>query len=452
MYLENINETHVFSSFGTTFINSQAKDVAKTITFTEGYNLDSNLSFKVLFENGHITDTDTAMTLNNENIKVYINGILSNLPTHAMTVDNTTVYTSLQEGTILELFYNGSSFVIVGNPLIYSNDDYEIYANGDFIYKKTSYTNLISASGENNLLLGDVSYSASCYGNVGVSSGCPLRFNPSTGTLTTATFSGALSGNASTSTLATCANTGKNGNTYSAFGSNAFNSTTIATKVSQLQNDSNFTDCVGTVTSINVSVNGVSGTAVTSSGTITLNNVNACNSTCFGGCTYDQAKADFRNYTVNWSTNAEQLGHFTDSSHCWLQSVCIRNYFYDICWARLCSSLDNWSMGQTCSSKSLADGALTIAHCNSHYITICACCKSSCGSCFTMEYYYNITDILKNRYFITISCSSCRLPLLDLKLAYPHSTTGYAPSGICYTSTSPTQWSTEVNYILLYGF
>lgn len=47
----------------------------------------------------------------------------------------------------------------------------------------------------------------------------------------------------------------------------------VPTKVSELTNDSGFTTNTGTVTSVNVSVNGKSGTAVSSSGTISITNV-----------------------------------------------------------------------------------------------------------------------------------------------------------------------------------
>lgn len=47
----------------------------------------------------------------------------------------------------------------------------------------------------------------------------------------------------------------------------------VPTKVSELTNNSGFTTCKGTVTSVNVSVNGKSGTAVSSSGTINITTV-----------------------------------------------------------------------------------------------------------------------------------------------------------------------------------
>lgn len=196
----------------------------------------------------------------------------------------------------------------------------------------------------------------SAYTSPFVSSSCRLRYHNTTGvlkitdssgnisgTISATTFCGALCG---TSTNATC-----------------FNGCTYACACAAFR--SGLTGCTGTVTSVNISVNGCSGTAVTTSGTITLTNVPACtiykivttansdrnvllgaaatktevsgygcvyvgssckltfnpstgvlkattfcgalsgtatNATCFGGCTYACAKADIRNYTPSLAT------------------------------------------------------------------------------------------------------------------------------------------------------
>jgi len=360
MYLENINETHVFSSFGTTFINSQAVNDVKTITFTEGYNLDSNLSFKVLFENGHnCTNASTPMTLNGKNIKVYIRGTLSNLPIHTMTINNSTVYVSLQSGTILELYYNGSNFVVVGNPIIYSSDDYEIYANGDFIYKKKSYTNRITESGNNNVLLGNTSYSDNCYGDINVSNKCGLTFNPSTGVLTTTTFCGALSGTATTSTNA---DKGKNGNSYSSFGSNAFNSTA-------------FTTCTGTVTQVNIGTTAYNPT----SGVICLPAYPTC--VACASCNGDG---------VAFGSSATCDATAFRASTWWPDSLSYG-----------CVSYANTSGGATTFGALFGSDNLGSHSCNCLYICYCYCCMASqcnfgrlflinCGSEYTSNYYVHI--------------------------------------------------------------
>ena len=83
------------------------------------------------------------------------------------------------------------------------------------------------------------------------SSGPAWTSSPTFGTVTATSFVGPLSG---TATNATC-----------------FNGCTYAQAKADIR--SGLTSCTGTVTSVNVSVNGVSGTAVTTSGTVTLTNV-----------------------------------------------------------------------------------------------------------------------------------------------------------------------------------
>lgn len=98
-----------------------------------------------------------------------------------------------------------------------------------------------------------------------------LMYNPSTNTLTAACFCGTASCavNATNATNATC-----------------FNGCTYAQACANIR--SGLTSCTGTVTSVNVSVNGVSGTAVTSSGTVTLTGVKGA-----GTCVYNA-------YCIDW--------------------------------------------------------------------------------------------------------------------------------------------------------
>ena len=248
MYIDSINDSHVLSSFGTTFICQGEANADKTINFTNGYDLDSNISVKVLFVNGHNCANSTSyMKLNGKYIKVYIRGVLSYLPINTMSESGQTIYKTLQTNTTLELYYNGTDFIVVGNPIIYSSDDYLIYANGDFIYRKKSYTNLVSSNANYNVLLGETSYSTSGQNSVCVSNGCSLKFNPSTGTLTTNIFCGCLCGNACSATNST-----------------NFNGCTYECAKADFRN---------------------------------YKPSNVCNSDCFCGCTYECAKADFRDYT-----------------------------------------------------------------------------------------------------------------------------------------------------------
>ena len=204
----NINNVdYTLSAFNGTLICNQAVGSAKSVTFPIGYNFDGQLSFKVLFVNGHnCTNSTTYMTLNDKPIKVYSHGTLTNLPIHTMTENNTTVYKSLQANTILELYYDTSinAFVVVGNPIVYSSSSFVIYADGDYVYKQTTYTSTDTSNTDRKLLLGEKTYSSSCQGNVYVSTSCAITFNPSTGVLTAPMFCGGVSGNATTACNATC--------------------------------------------------------------------------------------------------------------------------------------------------------------------------------------------------------------------------------------------------------
>lgn len=100
----------------------------KTIT---GPKLKTGLDFKVMFT-ALITGSDasSALTLTyNETaiaVKVNKNGALSNFT--AVYLDSQ--YKYLQANTILELIYNGTNFVIVGNPVVLKGTDYELFADG----------------------------------------------------------------------------------------------------------------------------------------------------------------------------------------------------------------------------------------------------------------------------------------------------------------------------------
>lgn len=56
----------------------------------------------------------------------------------AKAVGNDFIY--CQAHTTLELLYNGTDFVIIGNPVVVSNNDYTIYADGSIIDNRYSFT------------------------------------------------------------------------------------------------------------------------------------------------------------------------------------------------------------------------------------------------------------------------------------------------------------------------
>lgn len=137
MYINSINNNgadYTLSSFGNIIVCSNDINDVKTVTFPNGF-VDTNpepyLTFQVLFVNGHnCVDSTTYMTLNDYNVMVNKNGSLINLPIHKFTESSDVVYKSLQANTILNLFFDGTQFVVIGNPIVLSSTDYIIYANG----------------------------------------------------------------------------------------------------------------------------------------------------------------------------------------------------------------------------------------------------------------------------------------------------------------------------------
>lgn len=90
-------------------------------------------------------NTTTGLVLNyngsNKNVKVPKDGALVNFTAQNMG-GSPTVYKYLQAYTTLELLYDGTNFVIIGNPVVISSADYTIYADGEKVSYK--YDKLIS--------------------------------------------------------------------------------------------------------------------------------------------------------------------------------------------------------------------------------------------------------------------------------------------------------------------
>lgn len=199
MYIDSINSQntdYAISSFQETLINAQPNDMVKTIDFSSGYNLDSNLSFNIMFKNGHICSANNKpMTLNGKAIKVYSYSdptLLVDLP---MNTFDSKIWT-LRPNTSLELYYNGEQFIVVGNPIVYTTDDCDYYANGKVEYKKSIVTTQNTVNDSCNVLLQGNQIGSSGYYNVNTACGCTLTFNSGTGVLTATTFNGALNGKA----------------------------------------------------------------------------------------------------------------------------------------------------------------------------------------------------------------------------------------------------------------
>ena len=136
-YIDSINNDstdYAINSFANLLTASGSASGAKTVTFPNGYDVTegSTMTFRVLFPNGHTGQSN--MTLNGKTVVVNKHGTLIPLPYHNIS----STYTSLQPNTILEMYYtsnydgnNTSAFVIVGNPIVISSDNYVIYADGN---------------------------------------------------------------------------------------------------------------------------------------------------------------------------------------------------------------------------------------------------------------------------------------------------------------------------------
>ena len=96
------------------------------------------------------SNTSTGLTLNyngvNKSVKVPKNGTLANFVASDLG-GSPTVYKYLQAHTTLELLYDGTQFIIIGNPVVLSSADYTIYADGNVYDKNSSDIILSLASG-----------------------------------------------------------------------------------------------------------------------------------------------------------------------------------------------------------------------------------------------------------------------------------------------------------------
>lgn len=135
-------------------------------------------------------NTSTGLVLNyngsNKNVKVPKNGALVNFT--AQNLGGTpTVYKYLQAYTTLELLYDGTNFVINGNPVVISSEDYTIYADGKKIFETQKNWTSINANNDYHIKNGmvilrgfsnnDKVIYANTYTNVGT---LPENIRPST--------------------------------------------------------------------------------------------------------------------------------------------------------------------------------------------------------------------------------------------------------------------------------
>ena len=153
-YVDTINKQSVnypLTGFQHIFICTTNKNDAKTVTFPDGYNNEGNLAFKVLFVNGHsTTGYNIPITLNEVNgdavpIVANVQGTLTPLSAQYKSGSE---YKVLQPNTCLELYHtddydgnNAHAYVIIGNPVVLSSNQYTIYSDGYHVASQLSGSN-----------------------------------------------------------------------------------------------------------------------------------------------------------------------------------------------------------------------------------------------------------------------------------------------------------------------
>lgn len=115
--------------------------ITATSTTVTGAKLMAGSVVKILFTSaitGSDTTTGLSISYNGTSIPVKVgkNGSLADF----VASDISGTYTYLQAYTTLELAFDGTQFIIIGNPVVISSADYTIYADGEIVYQNI-YTN-----------------------------------------------------------------------------------------------------------------------------------------------------------------------------------------------------------------------------------------------------------------------------------------------------------------------
>lgn len=125
--------------------SANAVIMASSKTITSAPTISSGSIIRVMFTSAITgSDTTTALPLSYNGtsypVKVGKQGSLSNFV--ASNVNNAYIY--LQAYTTLELAFDGTQFIIIGNPVVLSSSDYTIYADGKFVNSTVNKTIPIS--------------------------------------------------------------------------------------------------------------------------------------------------------------------------------------------------------------------------------------------------------------------------------------------------------------------
>lgn len=112
--------------------SANAVIMASSTTITNAPTISSSSIIRVMFTSaitGSNTTTALSLSYNGTSypVKVGKQGSLSNFVASYVN----SAYTYLQAYTTLELAFDGSQFIIIGNPVVLSSSDYTIYADGE---------------------------------------------------------------------------------------------------------------------------------------------------------------------------------------------------------------------------------------------------------------------------------------------------------------------------------
>ena len=115
-------------------LNKRGKIIIANSTTITGAPLKAGSSVRVYFTvDLTAANASTTLQLNYNNVNYYVkapkDGTLINFVATNLG-GSPTVYKYLQKYTTLELLFDGTQFVIIGNPVILSSADYTIYADG----------------------------------------------------------------------------------------------------------------------------------------------------------------------------------------------------------------------------------------------------------------------------------------------------------------------------------
>lgn len=124
-------------------INKRGKIIIANGTTITGAPLKAGSSVRVYFTvDLTAANASTTLQLNYNNVNYYVkapkDGTLINFVATNLG-GSPAVYKYLQKYTTLELLFDGTQFVIIGNPVILSSADYTIYADGSKKYTSTIF-------------------------------------------------------------------------------------------------------------------------------------------------------------------------------------------------------------------------------------------------------------------------------------------------------------------------